>query len=65
MISVYTGLCWVHVQVESWVVKFWPGCFFDEKWRLAVPGDNHNCEPNRARVTAESLKWRIKELVKN
>ena len=23
VISVYTGLCWVHVWVESWVVKFW------------------------------------------
>ena len=21
--SVYTGYCWVHVLVESWVVKFW------------------------------------------
>ena len=33
MISVYTRLCWVHVCVESWVVKLWykhsvftPGC---------------------------------------
>ena len=29
--------------------------FIDEKWRLAAPGDNHKCEPNRARVTAENL----------
>ena len=26
--SVYTGLCWVHVWVESWVVKFWHECLF-------------------------------------
>ena len=33
VISVYTRLCWVHVCVESWVVKLWykhsvftPGC---------------------------------------
>ena len=26
VISVYTGLCWVHVWVESWVVKFWHEC---------------------------------------
>ena len=24
--SVYTGLCWVQVWVESWVVKFWHKC---------------------------------------
>ena len=24
--SVYTGLCWVHVWVESFVVKFWHEC---------------------------------------
>ena len=23
VISVYTGLCLVHIWVESWVVKFW------------------------------------------
>ena len=23
VISVYTGLCWVHFSIESWVVKFW------------------------------------------
>ena len=33
VISVYTGVCWVHICVESWVVKLWyehsvltPGC---------------------------------------
>ena len=26
LFSVYTGLCWVQVLVESWVVKFWHEC---------------------------------------
>ena len=33
--SVFTGFCWVHVWVESWVIKFWHECsVFTLRWAV-------------------------------
>ena len=37
---------------------------FDGHWRLTSAEDNHRCEPNRARVTSEKLKHKMKKIVK-
>ena len=39
--------------------------FTDDKWILAEGTDNHCCEPNRPRLISESLKCRMKEIVKS
>jgi hypothetical protein len=37
---------------------------FEDKWILQSVDDNHKCEPNRARVTAELLRSKMKSLVR-
>ena len=37
---------------------------FGDKWILQSADDNHTCEPNTARVTAELLKHRMKNIVR-
>ena len=37
---------------------------FDGRWVLHSAEDNHKCEPSRARVTAEELKARMKDIVR-
>ena len=39
--------------------------YSEEKWILSSGTDNHLCEPNRPRVIAESLRCKMKELVRN
>ena len=36
-----------------------------ERWILSSGTDNHTCEPNRARVISESLRCKMKDLVRN
>ena len=37
---------------------------FEDKWILQRVDDVHHCEPNRAKVTAELLRQRMKNLLK-
>ena len=37
---------------------------FDDKWILQHADDDHNCEPNRPKVTAELLRNKMKHLVR-
>ena len=37
---------------------------FDGKWFLQSVDNDHRCEPNRARVTAEKLRHQMKEIVR-
>ena len=37
---------------------------FDGKWFLQSVDNDHRCEPNRARVTAEKLRHKMKEIVR-
>ena len=37
---------------------------FNDKWILKSVDENHKCEPNRAKVTAELLRARMKSLVR-
>lgn len=38
---------------------------FDDKWILQSADDAHTCEPNRARVTAELLRTKMKNIVRS
>ena len=38
---------------------------FEGKWILQSVDDDHSCEPNRARVTAELLRHKMKEIVRS
>ena len=39
--------------------------YSEEKWILSSGTDNHTCEPNRPRVMAESLRCKMKSLVRS
>ena len=38
---------------------------FEDKWILQSADDDHSCEPNRARVTAELLRYKMKMIVRS
>ena len=38
--------------------------YFEDRWILQSSDQNHRCEPNRARVTAEFLRHKMKQLVR-
>ena len=54
----YRKTCKVNCLSKARVV------FFDNRWILQHSDDNHSCEPNRAKVTAEFLRHRMKLLIR-
>ena len=48
----------VRCQATAKVIKF------DGKWILQASDEKHTCEPNRVKIVAERLRFRMKDLVR-